>query len=250
MTDKKSIKCPYCFHTVPVHWDSLYTRKFDDSPIEVGIHHVSGTAAKLTGILIEVDWMYCYNADCDQVIVRIRKGRFDISTNVPYPESVDEWLAVPRKRVPRPIDDLVPEPFRKRYIQASTILDDAPEMSGLWSRRILADLLKKYANLPQRDLATQIDDFIKDAGHPSRLRNNLHYLREIGNFAAHTQSDADGNEIEIAAGEAEWTLDVIDDLFDYFIVGPERDRLRRAAVDGKIAKAGRKPICKPSEPAK
>jgi hypothetical protein len=48
--------------------------------------------------------------------------------------------------------------------------------------------------------------------------------------------------LEVSREEAEWTLDVIDGLIDYFIVGPEKDRLRRAGFDKKIQAAGRKPI--------
>lgn len=35
---------------------------------------------------------------------------------------------------------------------------------------------------------------------------------------------------------------MLDGLFDYYIVGPERDAKRRAAMDKKIERAGRKPI--------
>jgi hypothetical protein len=75
------------------------------------------------------------------------------------------------------------------------------------------------------------------------FKDNLHYLREIGDFAAHTQKDKKTNEIINASPEeAEWTLTVIDSLFEYFIVAPEKDRIRREGVDEKAAKAGRKPI--------
>jgi hypothetical protein len=39
-------------------------------------------------------------------------------------------------------------------------------------------------------------------------------------------------------------LKVIGDLFKYFIVGPETDSRMRLALDGKLDKAGRKPIRK------
>jgi Domain of unknown function (DUF4145) len=116
-------------------------------------------------------------------------------------------------------------------------------MSAVLARKILADLLERYANVPRSlKLSKMIDDFLGQEGHPSHVRDNLHYLREIADFAAHTQKDTIGNVIDINPGEAEWTLETVDSLFDYFIVGPEKDKQRRTAFDMKIAAAQRKPI--------
>ncbi|MGH8012808.1 MAG: DUF4145 domain-containing protein [Candidatus Binataceae bacterium] len=107
-------------------------------------------------------------------------------------------------------------------------------MSGILSRRILSDLLRKYAGRAEYKLEDQINKFIDDAAYPSNVKDNLHYLREIGNFAAHTKANkVTGEIIEVGVEEAEWALDVIDGLFDYFIVGPERNRLRRVKWDQK-----------------
>jgi hypothetical protein len=64
-------------------------------------------------------------------------------------------------------------------------------------------------------------------------------------FEPNSQCGA-GEIIEVSREEAEWTLDVVDDLFDYFIVGPERDKARRADMDKKLKKAGRRAIEPPS----
>jgi hypothetical protein len=55
-----------------------------------------------------------------------------------------------------------------------------------------------------------------------------------------------GTIVEVGTGEAEWTLKIVSDLFDYFIVAPEKDRLRREAMDKKLVEAGRKPVKKPT----
>jgi hypothetical protein len=90
------------------------------------------------------------------------------------------------------VDELVRDPFAKDFREACLILDDSPRMSSVLSRRILADLLEQYANLTDYKVATRIDKFIADITHPSRLRDNLHYLREIGDFSAHTMKDDQG----------------------------------------------------------
>jgi hypothetical protein len=119
-------------------------------------------------------------------------------------------------------------------------------MSSVLSRRILADLLEKYAGLTDYNVATRIEKFIADSTHPSRLRENLHYLREIGDFSAHTMKNDLGTVVDVGREEAQWTLKIVSDLFDYFIVAPEKDRLRRQAMDKKLAEAGRKPVKKPT----
>lgn len=100
------------------------------------------------------------------------------------------WFAVPKVKSVLPLDKLIVDPLRKDYIEAFTILDDSPRMSSVLSRRILADLLKQYAGLTQFNLEQRIDAFVLDTTHPRRLRENLHYLREMGNFGAHTQEQA------------------------------------------------------------
>jgi hypothetical protein len=71
---------------------------------------------------------------------------------------------------------------------------------------------------------------------------------EIADFGAHTQTDDRAEIIDVGRDEAEWTLDILDSLFDYFIVAPERNRVRREAVDAKISAAGRKPLASAPEP--
>jgi hypothetical protein len=60
----------------------------------------------------------------------------------------------------------------------------------------------------------------------------LHYVREIGNFAAHPSKDnKTGEIIDVEPGEAEFSLNVIEDLFDFYFVAPERLKQRRAAIN-------------------
>jgi hypothetical protein len=56
--------------------------------------------------------------------------------------------------------------------------------------------------------------------------------------------DDQGQIVDVGKDEAEWTLKIVADLFDYFVVAPEKDRLRREAIDKKLQDAGRKPIKK------
>jgi hypothetical protein len=62
----------------------------------------------------------------------------------------------------RSLDPQVPPEYRKDYLEAAAILDISPRMSAVMSRRVLAELLKKYAGLKQRGLEAQVDAFIAD----------------------------------------------------------------------------------------
>lgn len=191
-------------------------------------------AEGLEGVRIRISWMAC--PECFQILVRIRRSfwqpRWDHVDNAEH--ATEEWLAVPRKPASRPIDALVPEPYRQDYIEASAILDDSPRMSSVLSRRILQDLLQEFAGYDDYKLEDRINKFIADTKYPSPLKDNLHHLRDIANFSAHTKKDkATGEIIDVGRDEAEWTLDVIDGLFDYFIVSPKRDAERRANWDQK-----------------
>ena len=53
---------------------------------------------------------------------------------------------------------------------------------------------------------------------------------------------ADPVIIDVDKSEAEWSLKVVADLFDYFIIAPKKDEEQRKAFDKKIADANRKPI--------
>lgn len=195
---------------------------------------------------IRGSWIKCL--ECNHVLVRFSQTRRQPVRGQPPREGTDlgteTWLVIPRRStrpVPKEVDEAIPEQA-EYYRQASAILDESPIASAVLSRRVLADLLKKYAGRDEYNLEKQVDKFIEDTSAPPNLRENLHHFREVANFAAHTQEDDQANIVDVDRDEAEWTLDMLDRLFDYFIVTPARDAAIRAKMDKKIGKAGRKPI--------
>ncbi|SRR6266481_172320 len=245
--------CPFCSHDIAANWQG-----FISTTDELGRQRNSGVPNITVGVLeqgtnctvsVSVHWLICQNAECKQVVVQVTRSL----THPPANRSGNtfaSWLAVPKVKGVPPLDQLVVDPMRKDYFEAFTILDDSPRMSSVLSRRILADLLKQYAGLTQFNLEQRIDAFVLDTKHPRRLRENLHYLREMGNFGAHTQEQGaaatpqptDPVIIDVDKTEAEWSLKVVADLFDYFIVAPAKEAEKRMAFDKKIADANRKPI--------
>lgn len=51
-----------------------------------------------------------------------------------------------------------------------------------------------------------------------------------------------GQILPVEPHEAEWNLDVLEELFDFFYVQPEKARQRRADLDAKLALAGKPPM--------
>jgi hypothetical protein len=245
---EKFMLCPFCHQHISPIWNDLFTGHDGQGlPLERPTTSLSTELPSdhtfTFSIEIHLQWARCHNEECQQILVKVRATEF-IDNG---PEDSEEWFAVPRKTTMPPLDDLIPDdPFAKDFKEASLILDDSPRMSSVLSRRIVGDLLEKYAGLTDYNLATRIDKFMGDKTHPVRLRENLHYLREIGDFSAHTMKNDLGAIVDVGREEAEWTLKIVSDLFDYFIVAPEKDRLRREAVDKKLVDAGRKPIKKPT----
>jgi hypothetical protein len=158
------------------------------------------------------------------------------------PELVTQtWTVRPRFGV-RSIEREVPEPYRTDYLEAAALLDVSARMSAVLSRRLLYDLLAQYAGIAEYTLKGSIDAFVADTAHPRKIRENLHLLREMGDFGAHTQKNDQSEIVNVSREEAEWTLNVIDRLFDYFVVSPTKDKALHDAWDEKLQATGRKPI--------
>lgn len=169
---------------------------------------------------------------CRKRVIRIRAGRGG--------GKVEEYVAYPRNATGRTAPAEVPEPLRSDYAEAVAILDRSPQASAALARRIVQQVLTGQGGYEQRTLARQIGAFVGDERTPSELSRNLHYLREIGNFAAHPiESERTGEIMPVEPDEAEWALEVVDRLFDYYFVAPGKDEARRREFDGRAADAGR-----------
>lgn len=95
----------------------------------------------------------------------------------------------------------------------------------------------------QHDLAKAIDAVLNAKALPSSLAENLDAVRNIGNFAAHPIKDTNsGAIVPVEDHEAEWNLDVLEGLFDFYYVQPAKDKARRAALATKLAAAGKPPM--------
>ena len=54
--------------------------------------------------------------------------------------------------------------------------------------------------------------------------------------------DQTGQIVDVEPGEAEWNLDVLESMFDFYYVEPARIQSRKAALNAKLASAGKPQI--------
>lgn len=143
-----------------------------------------------------------------------------------------------------PLPPEIPERFAVDYREASIVLADSPKASAALSRRCLQHLLREKAGVKPSDLSTEIDEVLPKL--PSYLAQAVDAIRNVGNFAAHPNKSTNSGEIiDVEPGEAEWLLDVLDGLFDFYFVQPSRLAAKRDALNQKLADAGKPPMKKP-----
>lgn len=150
--------------------------------------------------------------------------------------------ALPRNAT-RPLPPEVEPRFARDFAEAVAVSADSPKASAALSRRLLQDVLREQASVNPSTLNDEIQEVLDSNALPSHLGENLDAVRVVGNFAAHPiKSTNTGEVVEVEDGEAEWLLDVLEGLFDFYFVLPFRAAARRAALDVKLAEAGKPPL--------
>ena len=151
-----------------------------------------------------------------------------------------ERFIVPSAQTTSPIPESVPEEIAEDYREASAVLKLSPKASAALSRRCLQGVLRNEAGTKKKDLADQIDEVLESKVLPSHLADNLDSVRTIGNFAAHPiKSKQTGVIVAVEPEEAEWGLEVVSDLLDWFYTQVPRNQERRQNLNAKLKAAGK-----------
>lgn len=150
-------------------------------------------------------------------------------------------MAYPRTGNRPPAPPEVPSGIAEDYNEASLVLEFSPKASAALSRRCLQHLLREKANVKHGNLAGEISEAMSSL--PSHLSESIDAIRNIGNFSAHPLKSTSTNAIiSVEPGEAEWLLEVLQQLFDFYCVQPELTKKRRDALNKKLVEAGKKPM--------
>ncbi len=152
------------------------------------------------------------------------------------------YLAYPKATTRPGAPAEVPASIAQDFNEACLVLADSPQASAALSRRCLQHLLNERGVSKSDNLNKAIDDAL--SSHlPSHIAENLDAIRNIGNFAAHPQKSQHSGEIlPVESQEAEWNLDVLETLFDFYYVQPTRSAARREALNKKLEEVGKKPM--------
>jgi uncharacterized protein DUF4145 len=182
--------------------------------------------------------------ECNKKIIKLRKiSRINssISTiNIVYPKAISR----------QPLPDYISPEFSDDYNEACLVLSDSPKASAALSRRCLQNILREKAELKKIDtktgkfkseklkqgnLVSEIKQVLEFGGLPSNIADSLDYVRIIGNYSAHpNKSKSTGEIVKVEQGEAEWNLDVLEMLFDFYFIQPERAKNKKGAFDSKF----------------
>lgn len=120
---------------------------------------------------------------------------------------------------------------------------DSAKASAALSRRCLQLLLRDEAKVKHQDLFKEIQELLDRGTLPSHIAESLDAVRTIGNFAAHPiKSQSTGEIAPVEPGEAEWNLDVLELMFDFYFVAPARTKARKDALNRKLTDAGKPPL--------
>jgi hypothetical protein len=185
----------------------------------------------------------CPNPVCKKFVLFLING--DIHTpqytsTVTITQYESKQLIRPKGTNRPPVPIQVPSDFAEDYNEACLILADSPKASAAMSRRCLQHILREKACVKKSDLANEIQEVLDNKSLPGYIADSIDAVRNVGNFAAHPlKSKSTGEILAVETGEAEWTLDVLELLFDFYFVQPEKINLKRAALDKKLNDAGK-----------
>jgi len=175
------------------------------------------------------------------VIVKLIKGQFTkVGQRYHIRLAEQEILVYPKAYSRIPVAPEVTAAFAIDYKEACLVLADSSKASAALSRRCLQHILREKAGITQSNLANEIQQALDSNKLPSYLMESLDAVRNIGNFAAHSiKSTSTVEVVDVEPGEAEWNLDVIEALFDFYFVQPEAIKKKRANLNKKLGDAGK-----------
>jgi hypothetical protein len=216
------MKCPHC--TVAIH------EAFSTGQIVACGDALKDNVVVVPGVVWHWEYQRC--PECHGSIVYFKKFQ-------PSTQSLERFMAYPRS-TSRLVAPEVTDPYRQDFVEACAVLPFSAKASAALSRRCLQAILKDKAQTTKRDLFDQIEEVINSGITPTHISADLHVVRSIGNIGAHTMKSTNSGEVlDVEPGEAEWNLDVLESLFDFYFIQPAISAKRKAEHNKKRKEAGK-----------
>lgn len=187
---------------------------------------------------------------CQRLVVNLQNGSdaaFGLTGSVRVFGGIQnissDRLVRPKSSSRPPCPTQVPQALAVDYLEASTVLPDSAKAAAALGRRCLQNLLRDTVKVKPGSLSDEIQQVLDDGKLPSSLHESIDAIRNIGNFAAHPmKSTQTGIILDVEPGEAEWTLDVLEELFDFYFVRPAAIQRKKDAFNKKLQDAGKPPM--------
>ena len=222
------MKCPHCL------------TEFHDDPTDTILLRGKTALQEKDGLLWRARSRLC--PACGRAIVALVANRLVsmLGGGAAETKSV-EYLIWPRGITRSPLPKEVPEKYAADYREACNVLAESAKASAALSRRCLQLILREVAGVKASDLNKEIEAVLPSL--PSSIAGAVDAVRVIGNFAAHPiKSTNTGEIVDVEPGEAEWSLDVLESLFDFYFVQPAKLAAKKAEMNKKLSDAGKPPM--------
>lgn len=207
------MKCPHCL--VEIHKDEEITHlKEDTNGSWMLTQQICPSCKKNIIFLMQGEWY---------------QGHF-------HPEK--RFLAYPKSGKRPPASAEVPVHIAEDFNEACLIISESPKASAALSRRCLQTILREQKGIKKGSLDSEIEQAL--SLFPSYIADAIDAVRQVGNFAAHPiKSNSTGEIASVEPGEAEWLLDVLEQLFDFCYIQPKILADKRAKLNKKLQDLGK-----------
>ena len=196
-------------------------------------------APSTTGLSTDKEWQWTAKhtvcPTCHQAIIWLHNVKVLNNTVIER-----ERLVYPISPTRMPYSSDIGHDFYDDYAESTAVMNISAKASAALSRRLLQHILREKAGIKHQDLSKEIDEFLSQPSVPDHIKQSLDAVRQVGNFAAHPiKSTSSGEVVAVEPDEAEWNLETIEELFEYFFLAPARVSRRRSQLNGKLSDAGK-----------
>lgn len=162
---------------------------------------------------------------CDKFIVVVEHGtRYQNSQY--YDEACDidsREVVYPSFSSGRILDEAIPQNYVSNFREAEQVLAISPKASATISRYLLQLILHEEFRISKKNLEEEIKELEARQTISSNLAKMFQVFRKVANFGAHPKKNTNSGElVEVAQGEAEIMLDLLEELFDCLFVKPKK----------------------------
>ena len=214
-----------------------------------GVGFSSNPPSRLLGGDSDGSWFVIVHkcTECRKFTIELQRA--DSSMPGRLGSCVEKHVVYPRASGRPPCPEDVPKGIAQDYNEACLVLADSTRASAALSRRCLQAVLRDAARVKPGDLNDEIQEVLDKKVLPTHLAKSIDAVRTVGNFAAHAiKRKSTGQIIDVEPAEAEWNLDTLEGLFDFYYVQPKKTETRRGELNKKLGDAGKPPLKDSGEP--